>query len=331
MSVLDGCEIDDILKTIGSFDLLRDGDESLSNKGISSISISNFGVFRLDPAQAQSCDGDSIQDNTCLTSSEGAGADVDVDLHVDVDLPDAEEIIVEDDSDTLIVPEHSWPLVTGQHYGTTDAGSDTVTRAASSLWDIYAQHSTIDDTQTNPNTLNPSHCYTSSSNRSPSSLAVYSPPPFSDTQASVPTSIDFFTVPLQERYLLRYYIEKVVQLSCVVDNEKSPWKTIHLPRALQGIGQLSVQGTTSGIRNALKSDLLSISAFQLSNHHRFLKNKDEASRWFRAASQYRCDAIGLLKLAMERDLYSQSHPKYKDFLATMLSMISINVSGYRCR
>jgi arginine metabolism regulation protein II len=144
---------------------------------------------------------------------------------------------------------------------------------------------------------------------------------------SISSSLDPFTLPTQERYLLKHYIEKVVYLSCVIDNAKSPWKTIHLPRALQSVGQINVEGRTSRIRHALRHDLLSISAFQLSNDHKFHKRDEEASTWQHEASRYRYNAIGLLKQAVSKDLYSQERPKYKDFLATMLSMLSINVSS----
>lgn len=46
-------------------------------------------------------------------------------------------------------------------------------------------------------------------------------------------------VPQQERFLMCHYMNKVVNLFCVIDNRKSPWKTIHLPRVLQGAGELS--------------------------------------------------------------------------------------------
>ncbi|OQD85044.1 hypothetical protein PENANT_c011G09695 [Penicillium antarcticum] len=44
-----------------------------------------------------------------------------------------------------------------------------------------------------------------------------------------------------------------------------------------------------------------------------------------AGLKYRCDAIGLLKYAVETDLYADIKPRYKEILATMLSMITINV------
>lgn len=71
--------------------------------------------------------------------------------------------------------------------------------------------------------------------------------------------------------------------------------------------------------------LFSISAFYLSNEDRDHKRNDEAANWGTVASRYRCDAIGLLKCAVETDLYADEKIKYKEFLATMLSMVTINV------
>ncbi|KAH1413754.1 hypothetical protein KXW40_003773 [Aspergillus fumigatus] len=132
-------------------------------------------------------------------------------------------------------------------------------------------------------------------------------------------------VPSQERLLMGHYRNRVVNLFCVIDNAKSPWKTIHLARVLQCAGELSFGGTTTRIRDALRKTLLSISAFYLSNDCRARHRNDEAESWGTVASRYRCDAIGLLKYAVETDLYADKRPKYKEFLATMLSMVTINV------
>ncbi|KAI1122567.1 fungal-specific transcription factor domain-containing protein [Nemania abortiva] len=129
----------------------------------------------------------------------------------------------------------------------------------------------------------------------------------------------------RERFLLYHYMHRVVNLFCVIDNAKSPWKTIHLTRVLQSEGELSIISSTSRIRKALRKALLSISAFYISNDYMARRLEDEAREWEDAATQFRGDAIGLLKRAMETDLYSGVRPKYKEFLATMLSMISINV------
>ncbi|OBR08175.1 Component of the argr regulatory complex [Colletotrichum higginsianum IMI 349063] len=126
----------------------------------------------------------------------------------------------------------------------------------------------------------------------------------------------------QERFLMHHYMYKVVNIFCVIDNMKSPWKTIHLPRAIQGAGELSIIGTTSRIRSALRNALLSISAYYFSNTQALESQHDE---WVEAAARYRYRAIGLLKEAVELDLHSPGRPKYKESLATMLSMTTINV------
>ncbi|KXH38073.1 hypothetical protein CSIM01_04563 [Colletotrichum simmondsii] len=129
----------------------------------------------------------------------------------------------------------------------------------------------------------------------------------------------------RERFLMHHYMHRVVNIFCVIDNAKSPWKTIHLPRAIQGAGELSVMGATSRIRNALRNALLSISAYFFSNVQASGERLAVESKWVEAATLYRYNAIGLLKQAVEVDLHAPERPKYKEFLATMLSMITINV------
>jgi arginine metabolism regulation protein II len=128
-----------------------------------------------------------------------------------------------------------------------------------------------------------------------------------------------------EQFLMYHYIRRVVRLFCVIDNDRSPWKTIHLPRALQSTGQLNVQGSSTRIRDSLRNALLSISAFYLANDSRSRMCQDEGARWTSEATFFRGKAIKLLKDAVNND-FQGSPPKYKEFLATMLSMISINVS-----
>ncbi|KAJ2988737.1 hypothetical protein NUW58_g3825 [Xylaria curta] len=129
----------------------------------------------------------------------------------------------------------------------------------------------------------------------------------------------------RERFLLYHYMNRVVNLFCVIDNARSPWKTIHLTRVLQSAGELSIAGSTSRTRDALTKALLSISAFYMSNDYKARRLAEEARQWEDSATRFRGDAIGLLKQAVETDLYSGVRPRYKEFLATMLSMITINV------
>ncbi|ETS76906.1 hypothetical protein PFICI_10780 [Pestalotiopsis fici W106-1] len=118
---------------------------------------------------------------------------------------------------------------------------------------------------------------------------------------------------------------RVVNLFCVVGNPKTPWKLIHLPRVIQSVGDLSITGSVTRIRSALQSALLSISAFCISNDHKNRQEVDKAAYWSNEAILLRGKAIQHLKLAVEHDFRPEAMPRYKDFLATMLSMISINV------
>lgn len=129
-----------------------------------------------------------------------------------------------------------------------------------------------------------------------------------------------------DRFLMRHYAERVCHLFCVIDTTKSPWKTIHLPRALQSMGELSVTGKTTMVRSALRNALLSISAWYLSNDHQRHQNSELGKRWAGVAVEYGYNAIAMLKRAVESDMYSSPKPKYKEFLASMLSMVTINVS-----
>lgn len=53
---------------------------------------------------------------------------------------------------------------------------------------------------------------------------------------------------------------------------------------------------------------------------------DDIEKWQRKALQLRYKAIGLLRDSVEYDLHAKTRPKYKELLATMLSMITIDVS-----
>jgi hypothetical protein len=129
-----------------------------------------------------------------------------------------------------------------------------------------------------------------------------------------------------DRFLMRHYAERVCHLFCVVDSPKGPWKTIHLPRALQSMGEVSVTGKTTTVRSALCNALLSISAWYLSNDHHRHQNTELGQRWAAVAAKYGYNAIAMLKRAVASDMYSSPKPKYKEFLASMLSMVTIDVS-----
>ncbi|KAE8370444.1 fungal-specific transcription factor domain-containing protein [Aspergillus caelatus] len=128
-----------------------------------------------------------------------------------------------------------------------------------------------------------------------------------------------------EQFLIHHYMSRAIRLFCVIDNKKSPWHRIHLKRTLQGTGQMNIQGSTSNIQNALRNALLSISAFTLSNDSRSRGYQEESTKWTNEAMIFRGQTFRLLKDSVEHGFEYEPSPKYKDYLATMLSMISINV------
>lgn len=129
-----------------------------------------------------------------------------------------------------------------------------------------------------------------------------------------------------EHLLLQYYTTRVVHIFPALDSPKSPWVTFHLPRVLQSVGEMAVRGTTSQVRAALRSTLLSISAFFLSKHMRSQSRSEESTKWETEAMHFHGAAMNLLKSAVTAKFTSHERPKYKELLATMLSMVSINVS-----
>lgn len=147
-----------------------------------------------------------------------------------------------------------------------------------------------------------------------------------DLTCAIPRSLSAEYLTSNERFLMNYYSNRVVHLFAVLDSPKSPWKTVHLPRVLQSTGEMALQGSTSQIRAALRHSLLSISAFYMSKHVRCQSKIEESGKWNREAMRFHGVAMKLLKDAVNAGSIDPVRPKYKEFLATMLSMISINVS-----
>lgn len=130
----------------------------------------------------------------------------------------------------------------------------------------------------------------------------------------------------REQYLLHHYLHNVIGLFCVIDTPKSPWRNVHVPRLLQGIGQAAVLGATTKVLSALRYCVLSVSAYYLSNLEVSVGNELDASQWAHEATDYRAKAMGFLHQAMANELQACPKVRYKEFLATMLSMITIDVS-----
>lgn len=315
---LESSELDGILYSIDAYEL---GSDTSTRIADDALFIHNFGVF--DPGIRTSralipSHGDKITPCTTLSDTDPTYTSFsDVRLGTDQ---------VDDNVTEYCITGHSDSAQTSLHLSDgispDDLGPGSVTQQHSPLW-FEETGLRLDETQgqnaeearenvfqsiDTTGVLSPHYQW-----RAPSGRVIQNPSPSS--------------LPEQEQFLMYHYSHRVVNLFCVIDNKKSPWKTIHLPRALQSIGQLTVTGSSSTIRDALRNALLSISAFYLSNDSKKNLCVDEATRWARKATMLRGKAIELLKDAIENDINDKSAPKYKEFLATMLSMITINVSG----
>jgi arginine metabolism regulation protein II len=131
------------------------------------------------------------------------------------------------------------------------------------------------------------------------------------------------SLPRTHQYLLHHYANRVADIFCIIDNPSSPWHTIHLPKAMQTAGELSITGKTSRIRHALLTAILATSAFILA--HDQIGNSSGLDDWETMAISLRHQAICLLKQAVDEEFYSTQKPKYKDFLVSMLTMVTIDV------
>ncbi|KAF2767800.1 hypothetical protein EJ03DRAFT_365124 [Teratosphaeria nubilosa] len=126
----------------------------------------------------------------------------------------------------------------------------------------------------------------------------------------------------ESRYLLEHYIHKVVRVFTTIDNPKSPWKIYHVPTVLRTVGELEVSGTASFVKVALLYAVLSVSAFHMANH---CVDDSDKMTWNTVATGKRYKATQYLNKAVDVALV-QKHPvKYKEMLAAMLTMVTIDV------
>ncbi len=138
--------------------------------------------------------------------------------------------------------------------------------------------------------------------------------------------VDPFSMSTEVRYLLNHYLNNVVDVMTAVNTPKSPWKSVHLPRTLQGSSELALLGSTSHARNALLHALLAISAFNLVAHHSRATQEQQAQNWRAIALNCQARAVTCLKACLKTNCPLSERGKYKEVVAAMLSMITINVS-----
>lgn len=120
------------------------------------------------------------------------------------------------------------------------------------------------------------------------------------------------------QFLLKHYTDHISPIMSVICSDKNPWNTIYLPRAYAAVGDIIVLGKTSLPRSALLHSLLAIAAFHLSSK---LEGSDKAY-FFGRGIELKARAVANIQLCMS---LPEERFKYKDLLASILSMVTINV------
>ena len=142
-------------------------------------------------------------------------------------------------------------------------------------------------------------------------------------------------VPFDARFLLNHYVSQVTQVMSPMHIATAPWKTIHLPCAMNALGELSAFGATNDAKASLFYSLLAISAFHLdamyygSIGEGVVPNGTSYSKtdWGEVGQRYRDIAVTSLSKCIGSEGPSEgSKAKYKEILMALLSMVTIGVS-----
>lgn len=300
---LGGDQVEGILRLVDTLECVSGPDRSDDGQ----LNIQCFGVFQLPHTPRSQATPSEVEDHPSArsdTTEQDRPSEDDSQANTTTTAFEGEAMVVAPSTEHLSPPR----------YSSEQAARDLYFLRASATTASRAAVDTIQDT-TSPGPL-----------ESITSLSGQHVLP--SITATIPAIPQEHSLCIEDRFLLHYYVHNVVRLFCVIDTKKSPWRTLHIARVLQSMGESDVYGSTSRILVALRSCLLATSAFCLSNSHGSAASKNDESKWATIASEHRCKAIEILQQAMKIDLDSQLRPKYKDFLATMLSMITIDV---KCR
>lgn len=139
------------------------------------------------------------------------------------------------------------------------------------------------------------------------------------------TDVSASRIPAEVEYLLHHFTTDVVDFMTAVPTPKGPWKTVHLPRAIQGCGEVAFRGTTSHARNALLHALLAIGAYNLGAKCTTSGQTSHASSWRQVALEHTNRSIAYLKSCLQSHCAISERGKYKEVLAAMLAMITVEV------
>lgn len=129
----------------------------------------------------------------------------------------------------------------------------------------------------------------------------------------------------QVRHLLDHYRQHVMSIYTMLDNENTPWHNIHIPRVFQGCTEMEVVGKSSPARSALLHAILSVSAYNLQNRHLLESRTDHARNWEEIGLSHRTQALNALRASASDPSPSWTSSQYKELLAAMLSMVTVDV------
>lgn len=129
----------------------------------------------------------------------------------------------------------------------------------------------------------------------------------------------------QVKHLLDHYSRNVLRIFSILDNKNTPWSSFHLPRALQCCSELEVVGKSTPARSALLHAILSVSTYNLQCRHASENQDAVARKWAELGMKYRMEALQFLKTSAGNPLVATTNAEYKELLAAMLSMVTVDV------
>lgn len=131
----------------------------------------------------------------------------------------------------------------------------------------------------------------------------------------------------QVKYLLNHYRDHVLPFFSVLDNAYTPWRVLHFPKVLQAACETEIAGPPEGPSNVLLYAILTISAYSLQNSEMKRTSLDSSNHWEDTATQYKGQALKLLKIHVGTQSRDRIDSEYEELVAAMLSMVTIDVSG----
>lgn len=133
----------------------------------------------------------------------------------------------------------------------------------------------------------------------------------------------FLTV--QVRLLLDHYCQHVLPIFSILENGNTPWRYFHLARSFQCSSEMEITGTSTAARKALLYAVLACSAYNLHSRYICQEQCDAAKCWARIAFNHRLQAVKCLRESAGTRGVASTNAEYKDLLAAMLSMVTIDV------